>query len=226
MKNFLIATASLVASAALFTSTSVNAGVIDFTAGAFSGAQGQSTFSSNGVTLSATGYLPLTNSLTASTLSFNGSVCGNTGVGLACMGDGIGISRAPIAGPFNILLPIDVLPDQINRYEVLGLSFAGPVTITGLEFLNVNRLLNISETMQVRVNGAGAWTSLAPTANQTGGYFASGFSASNVNTLEIRGGNLASDSSLARVAYVPVPATAVLVGLGALFMWNRKKLPK
>ena len=82
-KHFLTRVAASVAIASA--SMAASADVIDFTSSAWSSANGQNSDSVNGVTLTA---LPAT----FQTLTFNSGPCGNTSVGLACQGAGIGIS--------------------------------------------------------------------------------------------------------------------------------------
>jgi hypothetical protein len=202
-----------------------HADVIDFTSGAWSGSDGLQTFSSGGVTLSATASVPILGTSTPAELTFNGSSCGNAGVGLACAGDGIGINRTnPIfVGDQN---------DEVNQLEILSVLFAAARDITGVDFLNVftRQGLIPTERMEIRANG-GSWVTLMPTAAAAGGYFSSGYSASGVTSLDIRAagglGNALSEGSLARISYVPTPATAALVALGlAGFAFSRKQKAK
>ena len=194
-----IATASMAASA----------GVIDFTSNAWSGANGLNSYGPlNGVTLTALPNGPLN----LQRLTFNAGPCGNTLVGLACQGAGIGVG------------PVD--PTQINVLpEALRVGFSSAQSIWGVDFLkfvSTTGFLGYSEQMQIRAStdgtNFGAWqTFIAPSPSATGGYYSAGFRADNVLALEIAGNtfglNVLSAASLARIT-VPVPATLPLIGLG------------
>lgn len=196
-------------------STAAAADVIDFTSSAWSGANGVNSYSLNGVTLTA---LP-TGVLSPQRLTFNLGSCGNTSVGLACQGAGIGVG------------PVD--PTQINVLpEALRVGFGTAQSIWGVDFLKfvstTTPLTNTpySEQMQIRssIDGTnfGSWqTFTAPNPSATGGYYSANFRADGVLALEIAGRtfgsgfstNALSAASLARIT-VPVPATLPLIGLG------------
>jgi hypothetical protein len=235
MKNIKLAlSASILCATAL--SNLAHADVIDFTnASAWQGANGQQTFSSGFTTLSASGLLPIVNLPTSpaqTVLTFNAGACGAVvSLGLACEGDGIGIDRRQVG-----VLAGDV-PDEIDRRETLSVNFANPLTITSIEFLNLVRdgvgLLGVNEGMDFRFNG-GAWQTITMTTPAApGGYFSTNFAPEiNVTQIDIRGsGNAAlsvQDGSLARIGYVPVPASAGLLllgGLGVMFSRRKKQAP-
>lgn len=161
---------------ALLAVSTASAAIIDFTSNAWSGANNVSSHSVGGVTLTATGAAL---SLSTPFLTFNGSSCGNAGVGLACQGDGIGINSRTFA-------IVDIFVDQtdeVDLSEVLTITFATPTNIAGLDVLN----LFANESVQVSVNG-GAFSFVFNGSNTTGGFHATGFAANNVSTLALRGG--------------------------------------
>ena len=199
-----IAASVVIASASM----AASAGVIDFTSNAWSGANGVNSYSMNGVTLTALPNGPLN----LQRLTFNAGSCGNTLVGLACQGAGIGVG------------PVD--PTQINVLpEALRVGFSSAQSIWGVDFLkfvSTTGFLGYSEQMQIRAStdgtSFGAWQSFtAPNPSATGGYYSANFRADNVLALEIAGNtfglNVLSAASLARIT-VPVPATLPLIGLG------------
>jgi hypothetical protein len=195
----------------------VQATTIDFTDAAVWGSISGPAASGSGVTLSALGT-NLFNGSTPALLTFNAGACGAAAsTGLACQGRGIGIDRSSV----NLLLG-DV-PGEIDRRELLSINFANPVNVLSIEFLNVARdnflLFSVSETMSIAFNG-GAWQNFTLAAAAPGGYFlTTGFAnAMDVSQIDIRGGGalLAStqEGSLARITYVPVPATLALFMIG------------
>jgi hypothetical protein len=210
-KHFLTRIAASVAIASA--SMAASADVIDFTSSAWSGANGVNSYSLNGVTLTA-------QPANFQTLTFNSGACGNTSVGLACQGRGIGISTVGGANQ-----------DQINvsPAETLRVGFDTAQSIWGVDFLkfvSTSGFLGFSERMQIRssIDGTtfGAWqTFTAPNPSATGGYYSANFRADGVLALEIAGRtfgsgfstNVLSAASLARIT-VPVPATLPLIGLG------------
>ena len=186
------------------------ASVMDFTSSSWSAAQGQASHSFWGVTLSASGTFI---NPTPAVLTFNGNACGNATVGLACAGDGIGIDRTSI--------PIEDV-GEVGIRELLNVNFGGPVQLQQIDFLN----LFAGERLEIRANGTGSWTLLGPSSSQTGGYFSSALNPavfSNVNFLDIRGANLLSDGSLARISYVPVPGTLALLLMGAMGFYQLRR---
>ncbi|MEI6546926.1 MAG: PEP-CTERM sorting domain-containing protein [Burkholderiales bacterium] len=211
-KHFLTRIAASVAIATA--SMAAAADVIDFTSSAWSGANGVNSYSLNGVTLTAQPNGPFD----LQRLTFNSGSCGNTLVGLACQGAGIGVG------------PVD--PTQINVLpEALRVGFSSAQSIWGVDFLKfvstaVPILGSYSERMQIRSStdgtNFGAWqTFTAPDPSATGGYYSANFRADNVLALEIAGRtfgsgfstNATSAASLARIT-VPVPAALPLIGLG------------
>jgi len=108
------------------TATPAHAVLVDFTnSAAWSGADGTSTYTSattyNGVTVTVS-------SNTSSVMSFNTAVSGDPpqpacgATGLACQGDGLGISPNDEIG---------LIPDQVHVH------FSTPVTLTGVRFLDL-----------------------------------------------------------------------------------------
>jgi hypothetical protein len=207
--------------------SAAQASVIDFTDSTVWGSITGSSAVGAGVTLSASGTNPL-NAVVPASLTFNSGACGAaSSLGLACQGRGIGIDRSSVS-----LLLGDV-PGEIDRRELLSVNFANPVQIVSIEFLNVARdnllLFSLNETMSIAFNG-GPWQNFTLAAAAPGGYFlTSGFSnANNVSQIDIRGGGalLAStqEGSLARITYVPVPATLALFLIGfTAFAVTRKR---
>ncbi len=203
------------------------ANVIDFTDAAVWGSIGGSTATVGNVTLTATGTTPL-NTPTPASLTFNAGSCGaNSGLGFACQGRGLGIDRAGVG------LLLGDLPGEIDRRELLTVSFANPINVQSIEFLNVARdnflLFSVNETMSIAFNG-GPWQNFTLAAAAPGGYFlTTGFSNSNnVSQIDIRGGGalIAStqEGSLARITYVPVPTTVALFIIGfTAFALTRKR---
>jgi hypothetical protein len=200
------------------------ADVIDFTNSAqWLSANGQQTFSSGSTTISATGLLAVGNTASnpvLTLLTFNAGPCGAVAsLGLACNGRGIGIDRGQVPQVLG-----DV-PGEIDRRETLSISFANPLTITGIEFLNLVRdsigPVGVNEGMDFRFDG-GAWqtiTMMLPSA--PGGYYSTAFSpVTNVSQIDIRGSGSAiasvQDASLARISYVPIPTTAALLFIGMI----------
>jgi hypothetical protein len=211
-----------------------HADVIDFTnASQWLAANGQQSFTAGNTTISASGLLPVLNTATnpaQTLLTFNSGACGAVAsLGLACNGQGIGIDRTQVPE----VLGVGDIPGEIDRRETLTVSFLNPLTITSIEFLNLVRdgvgRLGINESMDYRFNG-GAWQTVTYTSPAApGGYFSTNFAPeSNVSQIDIRGGGPAigstQDASLARISYVPVPATAALLALGAVgFAFARRK---
>jgi hypothetical protein len=213
---------------------SASAGVIDFTnSSQWLGANGQQTFTSGTTTISASGLLPLINTATnpaQTLLTFNSGGCGAVAsLGLACNGQGIGIDR--LQAP--LVLGVGDYAGEIDRRETLTVNFLNPLTITSIEFLNLVRdgttQIGINESMDYRFNG-GAWQTVTYTSPAApGGYFSTNFAPqANISQIDIRGGGPAigstQEGSLARIGYVPVPATAALLALGAVgFAFARRK---
>jgi hypothetical protein len=211
-----------------------HADVIDFTnASAWQGANAQQTFTSGYTTISASGLLAIGNNSSAAAqtlLTFNAGTCGAaTSLGLACQGKGIGIDRGQVP------MMLGDVPGEIDRRETLSVNFVNPLTITSLEFLNLVRdgigLLGVNESMDFRFNG-GTWQTVTMTSpSAPGGYFSTSFAPeNNVSQIDIRGGGNANlsiqEGSLARIGYVPVPATAALLllgGLGVAFARRKSK---
>jgi hypothetical protein len=219
MKSIFRITAIALASSV---SAFASAGVIDFTSTQWAASSGTSySAPGSGVTLTASGTLPVFGTATPSVLTYNAGPCGNTSVGLACAGAGIGIDRTQV--------PVEQA-NEINSGELLKISFASLMTIDRLDFLNLSAPLNLGivtlpgDTMSIRVNGTGAWQDFTPSLAQAGGYYSAALSAFNVSSLEIRGANVASEGSLARISYVPTPGTAALLLLGvAAVVYKRRK---
>lgn len=206
-KHFLTRIAASVVIATV--SMGASAGVIDFTSSAWSGATGVNSYSVDGVTLKA-------NPFKYQKLTFNSGACGNTLVGLACEGKGIGIST-----------PYGANQDQINvsTVETLRVGFDSAQSIWGVDFLKLvttTAFLAYSEQVQIRHSTDGTsfgdWQIFsAPNPSNAGGYYSANYRADGVLALEMAGktfdDNALSAASLARIT-VPVPATLPLIGLG------------
>ena len=179
-------------------SSSVHAGIIDFTSNDWSGI-GQnvmSEFTFDGVKLSSSG----------GNLTFNDSDsagCSAAGVpGLACMGDGIGISNDEITQGGNQILTVSFL--------------SGPVDILDVHLLD---LFATEQSGEIAIiNGTPSAASGGP-ANTAGGYWETGLGFTGVTSITLSGNLLDSfsDYSLARISYkVPEPTVIALFAVGLL----------
>jgi hypothetical protein len=192
----------IAASVALATaSMTASAGVIDFTSSAWSSANGQGSFTSDGVTLSA---------CLAATIPACAQTLGYPQLTYSAI-YGVGIRSTPIDGN----------PDEIGRgiavTEILKVSFSAPASLTQLQFrkFGVDTGLfggQTAEVVGVSYNGGG-FTEY--TANGSDPFSAS-YVTGGVNYLYIKGVNVGSEASLLNIttANVPVPATLPLIGLG------------
>ena len=199
-KHFLTRVAASVAIASA--SMAASAGVIDFTSSAWSGANGQGSFSFGGVTLSA--CLQSTTPGCGQTLGYPYLTYSST--------YGIGIRGTAFDGN----------PDEIGRgiavTEILKVSFSSPASLTQLQFRKFGSDTlpivgtQVPEVVSVAYNGGG-YTDY--TANGSDPFTAS-YVTSGVNYLYIKGKNVGSEASLLNIttADVPVPATLPLIGLG------------
>ena len=178
--------------AAALSSAPASASLIDFTdATPWAGANGQTSFTSGEVTLSRN----------LGRLTFNDPTCGNNTVGLACEGDGIGISSW-----FDLF---GGTGDEINGLEILMLTFASAVNIVDVHLLDVFG----GEKAQLSIDRGETWT-VFDGAGKPGGYTETGFSANNVTSLWLA--SVSNSASLARIATVPEPGTLALLGVSLL----------
>lgn len=227
MKKLSLAKFAIAATMAMTAAS--HAATIDFTSTATwaENGTGNAAFSSPGVigapgvtgTLAATGsvvsILPPFSTPTTANLTFNaGAAC--TGIpGLACNGGGIGIDRPS-------RLAVADQNGEIQALENLHISFAGPIQITALSFLNLSPL----ETMQIKVTtttGSSTQTVTAGLTSVTPNWYQSfAFAQTNVTGLDIQG-VLLSGGSLASISYVPVPGSLALLGIGALGVLGAKR---
>ncbi|MBT8124229.1 MAG: PEP-CTERM sorting domain-containing protein [Gammaproteobacteria bacterium] len=185
----------------LLASSSVQAGminVIDFTGNDWTGVGQNVTdeFTFGDIKLSSSG----------GNLTFNDSdSAGCTAasvLGLACIGDGIGISN-----------------DEITQGggQVLTISFlGGPVDILDVHLLDLFATEQLSGEIAI-INGT-ASAALDGSANAAGGYWATGLGFTGVTSITLSGNaDKFSDYSLARIAYkVPEPTVISLFALGLL----------
>lgn len=199
--------------AAITFSTASQAGLIDFTSAAWSGANNNSSFTSGDITLTG-----------SSTLSFNGNAselpgCQDsfslTTTNLACAGDGIGMVNDEISG---------------NQQQSLTVTFnQGNVNIIQIELLDLYNSEGPNgqpEIAIISLNGSDFNASGIYTPGDFGGYFATGFNANGVSELVLTASNDAwSDYSLARITTsdVPEPSSLMLLGLGLLGMAAARK---
>ena len=184
----------------------------DFTSDTWAPANGLTTFSANGITLT---------SLMGGFLTFNGTgdqagcadANANLGVGLACSGDGIGIRNDEISQGANDLLLV---------------SFDNPVNLIDIEVLDLFILdtnTEITEVAEISFDGVNFEQFVFGDFNNgvNGGFARAsddGFEgAMGISSFFLRGlDNPVSDFSLARVEFeeVPAPGALGLLGLGML----------
>jgi hypothetical protein len=127
------------------------------------------------------------------------------GFGLACDGDGIGISDDEATG----------IPAGRELLRVTFLS--GPVDILGVDVLDLflDEGPGIDESVELSTD-ATTWSRYY-SAGLPGGYVSTGFTASSTSVLYLRGfDDKVSDGALARITYVPEPATLSLLGIGVI----------
>ena len=166
-------------------SATANAASIDFTSNAWSGVAGLTT---------TVGDVKLTS--IGGNLTFNGSLgeragCFSAGAGLACQGDGIGISNDEISEGGNQILTVDFLH--------------GPVNVTKLVLLD---LFGQEQSGEIAVISGQDYQS-DTSVNSAGGYFLTGFTADGISTITLTGNDDGfSDYALARIEYSPVPLPA------------------
>ncbi|PCJ45704.1 MAG: hypothetical protein COA99_04340 [Moraxellaceae bacterium] len=193
-----IVSVALMSTVSVFSATS-QAAWIDFTSADWSGVQGQSSFTQDGITVSSSN----------GNMTFNSTGdqqgCKNSGADLACAGDGIGIGDDEITGQSNqsISVTFDSAVDII-QIELLDLfQGEGPA---GADEVAVITVLNIDTTFS--------------NPNQVvGGYLATGFQANGVTNLTLTAQNDSySDYALARITTIDVaePASFALFGLGLM----------
>ena len=188
-------------------SVSSQAVTIDFTNQAWKDAIGMGNTEAivDGIKLSSTGG-NLT--LLGSGTDFEITGCNNAGAGLACTGDGIGISN-----------------DEISEGGVqqLTLSFLnGPVNVENIFLLDLFGLEGTGET--AIING-GIFHNTSD--NQAlGGYYETGFSDNLVSTITFLSPDDGfSDYALAKIEIspVPIPGAAILFGSALLGFFGFKR---
>ena len=202
------------AASSLLLATSAGAVVtVDFTSSDFSGANGQTMFTANGVTLE---------SLDGGNLTFNAgsdaSGCAdanaNLSVGLACSGDGIGVADDEISQEGSDLVRVSFGGATVNLLDVHVLD---------LFILDENTALN--ESAQISFDNITFTTFITGDFNNgvNGGFARAsddGFpGAFGITEFFLRGlNNPVSDFALARIEFeeVPEPAALGLLGLGLL----------
>jgi hypothetical protein len=187
--------------AAVLVTAPAMADSIDLTARAWAPADGNNSFSLGITTLQA--FYTANGS---PTLTFNAGAaagCVSAGGGLACAGDGIGISSRLLGQDSG---EIDT---GIFNNETLRVSFGSAQRLLGFDVLNLFAL----ETGQYRIDG-GAWTNFGG-AGGPGGLASVALGGITATTLEFRGANAISDFSVARLR-VPEPGALSLVALSML----------
>jgi hypothetical protein len=177
------------------------AAIVDFTARAWSGANGQNSYTVGNATLQA-----FYTGAGTPTLTFNAGAaagCASAGSDLACDGDGIGINSRLLFQD-----PGEVDAGLINR-EGLRLSFSNPVALMGFDVLN----LFLLETGEYRLDN-GSWLSFGSPGIVPGGYASISLGGSAISTIDFRAANSISDFSLASVRVaVPEPTSLLLLGV-------------
>jgi hypothetical protein len=184
----------------LLASSSVHAGminIIDFTSNDWSGV-GQNVmdeFTFGDIKLSSSG-----GNLTFNDPDSAGCTAASV-IGLACMGDGIGISN-----------------DEITQGggQILTISFlSGPVDILDVHLLD---LFATEQSGEIAIINGTASAASGGSANAAGGYWETGLGFTGVTSITLYGNNdRFSDYSLARIAYkVPEPTVIALFAVGLL----------
>ena len=193
--------ASIVGASLLMMVTASASTIVDFTARPWAAANGRNSFG-----LGFTSLQALYTGSGTPTLAFNAggaAGCVSAAAGLACIGDGMGISSRLLGED-----PGEIDAGIFNN-ETLRVSFAAPKRLLGFDVLNLFQL----ETGQYRVDG-GSWTNFGGPGG-AGGFAAVSLGGITASTLEFRGANLISDFPVARLA-VPEPGALSLVALSLL----------
>jgi len=204
-KHFLtrIAASVVIASASM----AASAGVIDFTSGAWSSANGSSTFTSGNVTLTA-------------------CLADGSGNLLTC-NLGTGYPQLTYSSAYGIGIKstrIDANPSEVSFLELLKVSFSAPVNVTELQFkkfvidsitLPFVGTVNTPEVMSVSYNGGG-YTQYEANGTDASTPYTASYPVTGANYLYLTGFKAGSEASLFTIttANVPVPATLPLIGLG------------
>lgn len=192
----------------LFMTSFAQAAYIDFTNSAWQGAQGLSSFTYDGVTLSSTG-----GSMTFNSSSWEKNGCANshsaTAVNLACDGDGIGIRDDEITG---------------NAGQKITVTFSSAVNIVEVELLDL--FPNEGGTGNHEVAIINASNLFSNPVFLAGGYYATGFQSNGTTTLEFSAANDNwSDYALARIttSSVPEPASIAMLAIGLIGLGAARK---
>lgn len=187
--------------------SNASAALIDFTSSTWSGVSGPSHTESvagvGNVTLRALG-----GGLTFNDADSGGcSAGGGPGLGLACVGDGIGIGDDEIT----------------TRRELLSLSFSSPVDVVDIILLDL--FSSEPEYATIRMTGSGFTT--VGGSNDLGGLVSTGISGGGVTSILFFATGRYSDYSLAavEVSAVPLPGALVLFlsGLAGFSFFRKRK---